>query len=437
MVAALVLPLALAAHPGGLPGVLSVTSSDARVDIAWSAPPDDVAVIQRVAGRSADEVGRYLLEHVQVIQDGIACRGSVEIDEPPERAQLHYDCPRTVDTITVRADILLDVNPAYQTLCIAPVVAGPDRVLFTGSTTERSFALAEPTGAVPLLSPTPTSGPGEPRRARGFLALEERLLRAVEGASGVVASIAALGLALVVGAAHALAPGHGKSIAAAYLVGERGRRRDAAYVGVAVAGMHTVSVAVLGLVAYATARSVGMARAERWLALVAGLLVLAVGAWLTRRRLTEWRTRTTPHVHGPDEPPHTHDGDASDATRLGHGHDHVHELPEDVPPLSARGLAAIAASGGLLPSPSALVALLAAVAAGNVLFGLALVGAFSVGLAAAITAFGFAALWGRDVLRGRFDQRGRLTRALPLVGALAVLAGGLYLTVRALLRLPL
>lgn len=141
----------------------------------------------------------------------------------------------------------------------------------------------------------------------------------------------ALLVALGVGAAHAVAPGHGKTITAAYLVGTRGRYRDALRLGVVVALMHTLSVLVLAItwVGLTSWSAAGTELVTAWMQVLAGLVVIGVGGHLAYRHLR----------HGPAPGHHRHDAVAL------------------TDPWSRRGLVAIALSGGLLPSPSAFLVL--------------------------------------------------------------------------------
>jgi nickel/cobalt exporter len=216
--------------------------------------------------------------------------------------------------------------------------------------------------------------------------------------------IVALSLLLAVGfgALHALGPGHGKTITAAYLVGSGSRSRQAIGVAAAVAVMHTASVLALGALVLFADRLFPAERVYPWLGVVSGSLALVLGAVLTIRRLA-W--------HGSV-----------------HGHDHA--VAE--PPLSRRGLAVLAAAGGLLPSPTAVVVLLASIALGRVAFGLALVGAFSLGLAAALAVVGMLAVRARSHLAPRL---GRWARLLPVGSATAIAAAGALVAVRAAAQL--
>lgn len=260
----------------------------------------------------------------------------------------------------------------------------------------------------------------------------------------------ALLLALGFGAVHALGPGHGKTVMAAYLVGAEGRVRDAVAVGVAVSAMHTMSVVVLGLLTLWAANLFPADAVYPWLSFVSGVVVLGLGSWLLGIRLKARKARL-PHEHHhhahEHELVHEHEdervlvgaGGPELPHRQGHDHGfgyHTHspsELPPGVSVTSWRGLTAIALSGGLLPSPSALVVLLGSIALGRVAFGLTLVAAFSIGLAATLTLLGMAVLRARTFLARRFGERANTL--LPICSAATIAALGTYLTVTAALNL--
>jgi nickel/cobalt transporter (NicO) family protein len=213
--------------------------------------------------------------------------------------------------------------------------------------------------------------------------------------------LAALAAALFWGAAHALSPGHGKTIVAAYLVGRRGSLRDAAALGAIVTVTHTIGVFAFGLVTLLLSQWIVPDRLYPWLNLAAGVSVVGIGLAVLRARLNERRHRDHDHHH--------------------HHHHHHHH----------GGLLAVGISGGILPCPSALVVLLAAISLHRVAFGLILIVAFSLGLALAITGVGAAAVLAKDAFARRgFD--GLLVRALPAVSAAVILAAGVAMTVRAL-----
>jgi ABC-type nickel/cobalt efflux system permease component RcnA len=215
--------------------------------------------------------------------------------------------------------------------------------------------------------------------------------------------LASLGAALFWGMAHALSPGHGKAIVTAYLVGQRGTPRHAVLLGLIVTVTHTVGVFALGLVTLLLSRFIVPDELYPWLNLVAGVLVVAIGASVLHAR---WEQR---RAHG-------------------HGHHHHHHHDHD---LSRRSLIAVGVSGGLLPCPSALVVLLAAISLHRVAFGMLLVVAFSAGLALTITGIGLVAVLARGAFR-RLSFEGWLVSLLPAASAVVILAAGLAMTVHAL-----
>jgi ABC-type nickel/cobalt efflux system permease component RcnA len=224
---------------------------------------------------------------------------------------------------------------------------------------------------------------------------------------GALGMLAALAVALFWGAAHALSPGHGKSIVTAYLVGSRGTPWHAALLGLIVTATHTVGVFALGVVTLALSQVIVPDRLYPWIDLVAGLLVVGIGASVLAGR---WRHRRAHRRHD-----HHH-----------HHHHHHHETPR-----SMRALLAVGVSGGLLPCPSALVVLLAAVSLHRLAFGMLLIVAFSAGLALSITGVGLLAVLARRVFR-RMSFEGRLVGLLPAASALVIVVAGVAMTVHAL-----
>jgi len=218
--------------------------------------------------------------------------------------------------------------------------------------------------------------------------------------------VASLGAALFWGMAHALSPGHGKTIVTAYLVGQRGTPRHAALLGLVVTATHTVGVFALGAVTLVLSRFIVPEVLYPWLNFVSGVLVVLIGASVLRSR---WRHRR----------------------KYTRGHDHHHHDHEDA--LSRRSLVAVGVSGGLLPCPSALVVLLAAITLHRVAFGMLLVVAFSAGLALTITGIGLAAVLARGAFR-RVTFDGRVVSLLPTASALVIVAAGLLMTLHALPR---
>jgi nickel/cobalt exporter len=221
--------------------------------------------------------------------------------------------------------------------------------------------------------------------------------------------LASLAAALFWGAAHALSPGHGKTIVTAYLVGRRGTPWHAALLGLIVTATHTAGVFALGLVTLALSQLVVPDHLYPWLNLASGLLVVGIGGSVLAARA---RHRLA-HAHGHEHHDHHH-----------HGHDH-----EAAP--GFRSLLAVGVSGGLLPCPSALVVLLAAISLHRVAFGMLLIVAFSAGLALSITGVGLVAVLAKRAF-GRLSADNRVFTLLPAVSALVILVAGVAMTVHAL-----
>lgn len=266
--------------------------------------------------------------------------------------------------------------------------------------------------------------------------------------SSPLAVAGALLAALVFGGVHALGPGHGKTVMAAYLVTTSGRRRDALALGGIVSLMHTASVLALALLLATVGKDVEVERVYPALTIAAGVLVIGVGANLLRRRLAgrgaAQASRGGGHDHheGHDHHAghHRHDGhdhhDGGDEGSPGHVHGpgtHTHDLPDGVRPLSRAGLVALGTSGGLFPSPSAVVVLVGAFALGRAGLGLALIAAFSVGLAAVLVGVGLVLVAGRH----RLSASGVTLRLrwLPVAGAGAMTVLGAVLVAQGVLQL--
>src|SRR5437773_280295 len=224
---------------------------------------------------------------------------------------------------------------------------------------------------------------------------------------GVVAI--ALLVASALGAFHALEPGHGKTVVAAYLVGSRGTARHALILGLIVTASHTAGVYLLGGITFYASRHVVPERLYPWLGLASGLTIAVLGFVLFVRR---YSGGVEGHAH------HHHDGT----------HHHHHEGE----PVSLRSLFALGISGGIIPCPAALVVLLSAVSLRRVGFGLLLIVAFSVGLAAVLVTIGILMVYARRLM-SRFHEDGPLvTRWLPMTSAAVITLLGLAIALQAL-----
>jgi ABC-type nickel/cobalt efflux system permease component RcnA len=221
-----------------------------------------------------------------------------------------------------------------------------------------------------------------------------------DGHGGAAMLLAGMAVAFLLGAVHALSPGHGKTIVAAYLVGSRCTAKHAVLLGLTVTFTHTVTVFVLGFATLFLSRLAMPEKIYPLLGTVSGLAIVWVGATLFVHRLRAAR-KNRPHHHG-------------------------HELEGDV---STGSLMALGASGGLVPCPSALVLLLSSVALGRIALGLTLLVAFSAGLAVVLMAIGMAALYGRKLLPAR---EAAAFRYLPVASAAVITSIGLLMTAAAL-----
>jgi ABC-type nickel/cobalt efflux system permease component RcnA len=243
---------------------------------------------------------------------------------------------------------------------------------------------------------------------------------------GIVLVLMGFALAVAFGAWHALLPGHGKTLMAAYMVGSETKVRQAVAVGSAVAVMHTASVLGLGLLVITLEQTFRPEALYPWLGLLSGVVAVGLGAYLTIGRLAAWsdarrdEAHERAHVSG-----HDHDHD--------HAHAHSHGLPQGVSLTSRRGLLALALAGGILPSPSALIVMLGAIQAHRVGYGIGLILAFSVGLALALIVVSLGALRAREAMANRLSSFwGRL---VPVVSASAIVGVGMFLAIRGAIQI--
>jgi ABC-type nickel/cobalt efflux system permease component RcnA len=229
----------------------------------------------------------------------------------------------------------------------------------------------------------------------------------------------ALAAAFLLGAAHALTPGHGKTVVAAYLMGSRGRIADAVYLGLVVTATHTASVFVLGIATLYAAQRLPMETIFPVLSLASGAMVAVVGAWLL------WQRTRPPAAEDPSRPAnHAHHHAHHRGHHHGHHHGHSHG------DTSRGGLLSLGISGGMVPCPEALVVLLLAVSIGRIALGLALLTAFSIGLAAILIAIGCAMVMAGPAIE-RVARGGFLERRLPAISAAVVTLLGVAMVVEA------
>jgi ABC-type nickel/cobalt efflux system permease component RcnA len=252
--------------------------------------------------------------------------------------------------------------------------------------------------------------------------------------------IGAAAIAAGLGALHALEPGHGKTIVAAYLVGSKGTAYHAFLLGLIVTVSHTASVYALGAVTLYASKYIVPEQLYPWLGAISGLLIAALGSYLFLQR---YAGNEIGHSHGLGGHSHSHKytGDHTHASgnldNVHDGHEHSHQgfrhsHCQPSGDVSYRQLLALGITGGIVPCPAALVVLLSAVALNRVGFGLYLIVAFSIGLAAVLIAVGMLMVYARSFM-SRFHSEGRLiTRWLPLASAAVITCLGLGIAIRSL-----
>jgi ABC-type nickel/cobalt efflux system permease component RcnA len=258
------------------------------------------------------------------------------------------------------------------------------------------------------------------------------LSEALSGDLSLLVWLGALATAFVIGALHAITPGHGKTVMAAYLVGTRGSPAQAVGLGLSVAVSHTLGILGLALVVIAAEGALPPEVIARTLPVIAAASIVVIGGLMligqVRQRLAARRSS------------HDHDHDHVHGQR--HEHDHGGGSHSHVPPvgttLTWRGLFALGLTGGLIPSASALVLLLASVVAGRAVLGLALVVVFGLGMASVMSVVGLAMVFARGRLDRipRSSRFGSIATAVPLVASIAVIGIGLVLTWSAVAGTP-
>jgi ABC-type nickel/cobalt efflux system permease component RcnA len=297
-------------------------------------------------------------------------------------------------------------------------------------------ALAKPDERAPGLAPGFSKSPrGVLEPAEGAESSREEDPESFSSRPGSVAVLLhtgkgmwlVLGIVALWGAAHALQPGHGKTLVAAYLVGERGTIWHALLLGLVTTLTHTGAVLILaGLLPLFFPREVSDS-AQKALGLACGLAVAGVGCWVLLRRLAG----QADHFHFGHSHSHSHDhghghGHGHSHSH-GHSHGHFHEMPRGV---SWFSLVILGMAGGILPCPEAMFILGESIREGNVWMGLPLLLAFSAGLATVLIAIGMGVVCVRGFADARWGESRRLRSvfaALPLVSALLVTALGIWM----------
>ncbi len=356
-------------------------------------------------------------------------------------------------------------------------------IAFTGAGVKLGGTAAA--GAAPGAA-IPTMGGTKDEKGKARTTAEVGRMESYLGAEKLSFTLIVVGLAVAffLGCGHALSPGHGKTVVAAYLVGSKGRIRDAVFLGTVVTATHTSVVILLGIVTLSLSQFILPETLYPYLAFTSGALIVGLGIWmlLIRLRALFGPGGFDPHDHSHDHGAHDHDHDhphdhdhshdhdhgdhdhdhghahahdpamghdhADDHSHADHDHDHGHppgyhdhgdghghaHFPDPSQPVTLRSLLSLGISGGMVPCPSALVVLLAAVAYHRVAFGLALVMSFSLGLALVLIAIGIAMVLAGKFMQTRFGVRdSRWVRRLPVLSAVIVILFGLGICGKVLL----
>ena len=251
-------------------------------------------------------------------------------------------------------------------------------------------------------------------------------------------AVVALVVSFVLGGLHALTPGHGKAVVAAYLVGSKGRIIDAVFLGLVVTFTHTFSVIALGIVMLLAESYLVPEDIVPWLSLFSGVLIAGIGAWLLAKNMRQYYGgHGHSHAHG-DGHSHGHGHGHSHSHSHGHhhhhhgdGHTHSHAPAEVSTRTGFWGLLSLGVSGGIVPCVDALVGLLFAISLNKLTWGIVILCAFSLGLAAVLVAIGVLMVVAKPFIE-RFTGEGVWLKRLPIFSAAVVIILGAVLVFKAL-----
>ena len=237
-------------------------------------------------------------------------------------------------------------------------------------------------------------------------------------------------LAFVLGGAHAMSPGHGKTVVGAYLVGSRGTFKHAAFLGATVTITHTLGVFALGLLTLFASRYVLPEKLYPILSFVSGALIVVIGASMFSKRLGALIGLAHDHGHHHHHPDgsHLHNHDDNPQSAIRNPQSHTHLPPEEI---TWRSLLALGVSGGIIPCPSATILMLGAISLNRVGYGLVLIVVFSLGLASVLTAVGLAFVYGGKLIGKASGAKG-LMRVIPVLSSLVITVLGLMICYQAL-----
>ncbi|MGX9726694.1 MAG: HoxN/HupN/NixA family nickel/cobalt transporter [Candidatus Electronema sp. VV] len=233
--------------------------------------------------------------------------------------------------------------------------------------------------------------------------------------------------AIFLGALHAFEPGHGKTLIAAYMIGTRGRAWDGVLLGAIVTVTHTFSVILLGLAAMMLSKRYSDETLHNWLGLVSAAMILIVGIWMLRQRLS---SAGHGHFHlfgGHDHHHHPHDSHSHEHPHPHEPHSHSHHQPAAAAakPTSKLELLLLGMSGGIIPCPAAIATLLIAIGAGKIGQGLTVTLFFSLGLGLVMITIGVLLSQSRR-LTGKISENMDFARKMGIASAGLITVLGLY-----------
>jgi len=427
-----------AASPAELEAFASASAARYPESFAFTAngAPASVTLLETRAQLLPGQGGLQVLRHVAVYESALPTSGVLALaftDSNFERSQGWKEIvvrPSGGAEVNVDARLTVDQSNALLEYPAESLTSAPD---------VRSVAFSWMAGTGSVAPAFASIQSAEPlSRSSGFAGIFENL------ADGNV-TLGFLALSLLIafafGAQHALGPGHGKAMVAAYLVGSRGTSRHAVALGFTVTATHTFTVYLLGIVTLVAAAYITPETVYVWMGVVAGAMVVTFGAVLFVQRLLAYRRQKAiangEHRHGIFGRAHTH-APAEHVHAETPGHSELHG-PATESRVTWRSLLSLGVLGGLLPCPSAVVVMVAAISQGQVLLGMLLIVAFSLGLAGVLTLIGVSLVVGRRIpaRQRRLLERPIVARAMavtPVFSALVVFTVGIGLTYQAFAR---
>jgi ABC-type nickel/cobalt efflux system permease component RcnA len=377
----------------------------------------------------------------------IECAYVATLASPLTRATVTFEDPSYPDRIGWREivatgdGVSIDSGGLPTTSLSERLTTYPTDLISQPIDTRSASIVVTPAPAETVASPAPTRGSGTtiPVGAGAVPGGIGGELPAIFRELDLTPFVALLSIltAFALGAGHALTPGHGKTIMAAYLVGTRGTSLHAVGLGLSVTVSHTLGILALAALVVGAQGLLPPDVVVRVTPVVAALTILAIGGWMlareVRQRLNQSRMVTAGgHTHDHETGAHPHEHSHSHG---GVAHSHS---PANASTISWRGLFALGLAGGLIPSTSALIILLGSIASGRPAFGLVLVVIFGLGMAAVLSVVGLALV----LARKRLDRLpsssglGRVSQHASLIAAVVVLAFGVFLTAQAFVGRP-